>query len=99
MRLRAPSQVGTAMATLGLVSAALFAAPTADAATGMRNQRYCEVIPSVAQESTVTTYVYNTQGLNFCPADQWNALTVDEVDREYGSQTARLNGPRYWTMD
>jgi hypothetical protein len=99
MRFTARWKVGTGMATLGLALAALFAAPTADAATAMRNQRYCEVIPSVTQGSTVTTYVYNTQGLNLCPADQWDALTVDEVDQEYGSQTAQLNGPRYWMMD
>lgn len=99
MRFRMQRKAGTGMATLWMALAVLFAAPTADAATGMRNQRYCEVIPSVTQGSTVTTYVYNTQGLNLCPADQWDALTVNEVNQEYGSQTAQLNGPRYWMMD
>ena len=96
---RARWTVSTAMATLGLAVSALAATPAADAASGMRNQRYCEAIPSVVQGSSVTTYVYNTQGLNLCPADQWDALTVDEVNQEYGSQTAQLNGPRYWMMD
>ncbi len=86
-----------------LVSSALFVLPIADASadgfTGLRNQRYCEVIPSVVQGSSVTTYVYNTQGLNLCPAAQWDALSEAEVDQEYGSQSAQLNGPRYWMMD
>jgi hypothetical protein len=85
------------------VLAFLFVAPIADASadgfTGLRNQRYCEVIPSVVQGSSVTTYVYNTQGLNLCPAAQWDALTEAEVDQEYGSQSAQRNGPRYWMMD
>jgi hypothetical protein len=103
MQLTAQWKLGTAVATLGLVLAALFVAPIADASaeglTGLRNQRYCEVIPSVVQGSSVTTYVYNTQGLNLCPAAQWDALTEAEVDQEYGSQSAQLNGPRYWMMD
>jgi hypothetical protein len=103
MQLTAQWKLGTAVATLGLVLAALFVAPIADASadefTGLRNQRYCEVIPSVVQGSSVTTYVYNTQGLNLCPAAQWDALTEAEVNQEYGSQSAQLNGPRYWMMD
>ena len=84
------------------VLVAVFAVPIADASattTGLRDQRYCEVIPSVTQGDTVTTYIYNTQGLNLCPADQWDALSEDQVDQEYGSQSAKLNGPRHWMMD
>ena len=65
----------------------------------VRDLRYCEVIPSVQTGSTVTTYVYNTLGLNFCPPAKWNALTEAEVNQEYGSQSAQLNGPRHWVMD
>jgi hypothetical protein len=49
--------------------------------------------------STVTTYVYNTLGLNYCPPQQWNALTEQEVNQEFGSQSAQLNGPRHWVID
>ena len=94
--------IGRAAATLLGTAVALFAVVVADssaATTGLRNQRYCEVIPSVTQGSTVTTYIYNTQGLNLCPADLWDALTETEVNQEYGSQKAQLNGPRYWMMD
>ena len=88
---------------VGFVAAVLALAVTAvaSAAAGgsLRNQRYCEVIPSVTQGGSTTTYVYNTQGLNLCPAAQWDVLTEDQVNQEYGSQSAKLNGPRYWMYD
>jgi hypothetical protein len=65
----------------------------------IRDVRYCEVIPSVQQGSTVTTSVYNTLGYNYCPPGKWNKLTEDEVDQEFGSQSAKLNGPRHWVID
>lgn len=65
----------------------------------LRDVRYCEVIPSVTQGSTVTTSVYNTLGYNVCPSVQWAALTEDRVNREFGSQSAKLNGPRHWVLD
>jgi hypothetical protein len=65
----------------------------------LRDVRYCEVIPSVTQGSTVTTSVYNTLGYNKCPPAQWTALTEDRVNREFGSQSAKLNGPRHFVMD
>jgi hypothetical protein len=65
----------------------------------LRDVRCCEVIPSVQNGSTVTTYVYNTLGYNKCPPGQWNKLTEDEADKEFGSQKAQLNGPRYWVID
>jgi hypothetical protein len=65
----------------------------------LRNVRYCEVIPSVVNGPTTTTYVYNTLTFNRCPAGQWSKLTEAEVNQEFGSQFAQLNGPRHWVMD
>lgn len=65
----------------------------------LRDVRYCEVIPSVAAGATVTTSIYNTLGYNACPPVQWAALTEDQVNREFGSQSAKLNGPRHWVLD
>lgn len=65
----------------------------------LRDARYCEVIPSVVDGSTVTTSVYNTLGYNACPPVRWAALTEDRVNREFGSQSAKLNGPRHWVLD
>ena len=99
MKFRWQGKMSMGISVLGVTLAAVFAAPAANAGTGLRDQRYCEVIPSVLGESSVTTYIYNTQGLNLCPADQWEALTEAEVDQEYGSVSAQLNGPRHWMMD
>src|SRR5262245_20322311 len=82
-------------------------APSSDtsASTGgsvpseLRDVRYCEVIPSVTEGDTTTTYVYNTLGSNFCPPGRWSSLTEADVNEEYGSQSAELNGPRHWVMD
>ncbi len=101
-RVQGGSTLGRMAARLSVVVAAVLAVPIASASattTGLRDQRYCEVIPSVTQGSTVTTYIYNTQGLNLCPAAQWDALTEDEASQEFGSQSAQLNGPRHWMMD
>jgi hypothetical protein len=65
----------------------------------LRNVRYCEVIPVTRKGVTLTSWVYNTLGLNDCPAAEWDALTEDEVNEEYGSVGAKLNGPRYWVID
>jgi hypothetical protein len=78
------------------------AAPTGSDVTvtqGLRDVRYCEVIPSVTDEGTITTYVYNTLGQNFCPPSEWSQLTEDEVNAEFGSDSAELNGPRHWVLD
>ena len=65
----------------------------------LRNVRYCEIIPVTRKGRTITSWVYNTLGLNDCPAEEWDALTEDEVNEEYGSVAAKLNGPRYWVID
>jgi hypothetical protein len=89
-------------AAAGIHTAAAASTPAASASAApqeLRDVRYCEVIPSVQDGSTVTTYVYNTLGYNNCPRAQWNKLTEDEVNTEFGSQKAQLNGPRHFVMD
>ena len=73
--------------------------PTSPAKQELRNDRYCEVIPSVQNGSTVTSYIYNTLGFNHCPPGKWKKLTETEVNQEFGSQKAQLNGPRHWVLD
>jgi hypothetical protein len=65
----------------------------------LRDVRYCEVIPSVTTGSTTTTSIYNTLYYNACPPVRWTALTEDKVNQEFGSQSAKLNGPRHWVLD
>jgi hypothetical protein len=74
--------------------------PGASSVTGeLRNVRYCEIIPSVVDGTTTTTYVYNTLGYNDCPPAQWVKINQAQVNQEYGSQSAQLNGPRHWVID
>ena len=75
-----------ATATLVSTAGSAFADPqsTSSAKQGLRNDRYCEVIPSVQDGSTVTSYIYNTLGFNHCPPGKWNKLTEAEVTRSSG---------------
>lgn len=87
--------IAIALTACGATSAAGPQQPPSD----LRDVRYCEVVPSVTQGSTVSTSVYNTLGYNDCPPARWTALTENEVNREFGSQNAKLNGPRHWVID
>ncbi|MGD9620816.1 MAG: hypothetical protein AB7G47_16685 [Mycolicibacterium sp.] len=67
-----------------------------------RGKRYGEVLlvsvgadPGDGPQATV----YNTFGLNDCPADLWSQLDAEALAREHGAAAALLNGPRYWLMD
>jgi hypothetical protein len=65
----------------------------------LRDVRYCEIIPVTRKGRTLTAWVYNTLGLNDCPAAEWDVLTEEQVNEAYGSVSAKLNGPRYWVID
>jgi hypothetical protein len=76
------------------------ASPTPPRRAGsLRDVRYCEILPSLIEGDQVVTHVYNTTGLNDCPAGLWDQLTEEAVNEAYGSVSALLNGPRHWTMD
>lgn len=64
--------------------------------SNLRGQRYCELIVS---KSIPTFAVYNTIGLNDCPAKFWNKITNSDVKKATGSSFVHLNGPRYWIID
>jgi len=57
---------------------------------GVRNARYCKIIPIVRDGLHLTATVYNTLGLNDCPAKLWDSITEDAM---------KQNGPRYFLMD
>ncbi len=67
--------------------------------TGMRGDRYCEILFMHAAGPRATGCVYNTYGLNDCPAAQWDALDPKKLVREYQVDQAIMNGPRFWVMD
>ena len=62
----------------------------------LRGSRHCEVILS---KSKLNFSVYNTIGLNDCPAIQWKKITVAQIKQKSKSFFVYLNGPRYWVID
>ena len=74
-------------ALAGAVALALAAAPAAGAATlpGLHNARYCEVIELKGALPDATATVWNTIGLNRCPARWWNAFDAGELAKERGA--------------
>lgn len=66
---------------------------------GVRGDRYCEVLLAYPEGSNVRIDVYNTYGLNECPAEQWEHLDAQQLRQEYQAAAAILNGPRHWVID
>jgi len=60
-----------------------------------RNMRYGEIL--VARASGIE--VYNTTGLNDCPPEQWNAMDLEKLAKQFGAVKIIKNGPHYWMMD
>ena len=60
-----------------------------------RNKRYGEVF--IVKQSGVE--VYNTTGLNDCPAALWDALDLDAIKKQHGAMAVQKNGPHFWMMD
>lgn len=97
-------------ASAGLILAAWCASAAAEAPVatpaihgnvieGVRNARYCEIIPIVRDGLHLTATVYNTLGLNDCPAKVWDSITEDAMKQRFDAVTVLLNGPRYFLMD
>jgi hypothetical protein len=81
--------------------AASFSAAPASAATldGLHDARYCEIIALDGAPPDATAVVWNTIGLNKCPAPWWNAFDAGDLARELGASVVVLNGPRHFLMD
>lgn len=67
--------------------------------TGVRGQRYCEILLGKLDGATVHVDVYNTFQLDDCPAATWDAIDPAAVQAEEMVQVVKLNGPRYWLVD
>src|SRR5215472_2665234 len=94
------------LAILILVSGALIAhaqvgPPPAGMHEGehLRNVRYCEVLVVRKHFFSMTAEVYNTLGLNDCPAEKWASLDPEKLKKEWNVAAMVLNGPRYFIMD
>lgn len=67
--------------------------------SGIRNARYCEIVPVVREGLYLKATVYNTLGLNDCPPAIWDKITDAAMKRRFGAVTVILNGPRHFVMD
>ncbi len=67
--------------------------------TGLSGKRYGEVLLVTPGEVGPQAAVYNTFGLNDCPAELWSALDAKAIAADNGAATALLDGPRYWLMN
>jgi len=65
----------------------------------LRNVRYCEVLVATRHGMSAVAAVYNTLGVNDCPADKWRALDANKLKKELKATEVILNGPRYFVMD
>ena len=66
---------------------------------GLHDARYCEFLVLKGAPPDATAVVWNTIGLNKCPASWWNAFDSGEVAKELGATVVVLNGPRHFLMD
>ena len=67
--------------------------------SNLRNQRYCEVLLGKRDWLKLEVKVFNTQGLNLCPEEQWKTINKGLIEKTFDASFVLLNGPRYWTMD
>ena len=65
----------------------------------MRNVRYGEVLTVFSRDGRFEAEVFGTQLLNDCPQELWETLDATAIAAETGAIGAKLNGPRYWTLD
>lgn len=68
-------------------------------ATHLRGTRYGEILLIRSEKGQLTAAVYNTTGLNDCPAATWGSLDPRKLGQDFGVSAVYLNGPRFWTLD
>ena len=98
---RSGAVAGVILTVSALIAGAAAAEPVkvGDTMEGVRNARYCEIIPIVRDGLHLTATVYNTLGHNDCPPKIWEAITEDAVKQRFGALMVLMNGPRYFIMD
>lgn len=75
------------------------AQPAIYGADRVRGARYCEILVVTGSLTKLTATVYNTLGVNSCPATQWNALDPDKLKKDFSARSVVMNGPRVFMMD
>ena len=89
-----------ALATTALAVAAMTAGAAAKPAPiNLHNARYCEIFEIKGALPDVTVTVWNTIGLNKCPAAKWDAIDATQLAAGRGDTSVIKNGPRHFMMD
>ena len=57
------------------------------------------MLTRINQGFDISLEVYNTINYNECPEGDWESLDVNQIEDEFQTPFARLNGPRYTIMD
>jgi len=91
--------LGVAVALTATVAASPAMADRVASNENMYNQRYCEYLFVHMGSSGLYADVWNTFGLNRCPAKQWDATDKAGITTEMGALVTKMNGPRYWLID
>jgi haloalkane dehalogenase len=60
-----------------------------------RDLRFGEIL--VVKESGIE--IYNTTGLNDCPAELWDKMDLEQIKKQFGAIAVQKNGPHFWMMD
>ena len=99
-----PRQAVKSLVLPAVVVAALAAFPgpagaAVRTATGLHDQRYCEIIELKGAPPNATAVVWTTIGLNRCPDAIWRTFDAAALARELGDTAVVLNGPRHWVID
>lgn len=97
----------TAVGAFALVVAmpAAAATPSYTIQKGAYGKRYCELMLVKIQPSAPLLHVqvWNTFGLNDCPAAAWQASTTTSALNGFATENAMdtisVNGPRWWVFD
>ncbi|AWF81046.1 hypothetical protein BTJ40_09605 [Microbulbifer sp. A4B17] len=63
------------------------------------NYRYCEILLSYLDGSELSTEIWGTPGVNFCPQDQWDSINFSDIEIEYDALFVTPNGPRFFVVD
>lgn len=94
---------GRALCLAGLLAftmgSAQAAEPVMKERSGLRDQRYGEILVVKGGPWSYTATVYNTIGLNDCPEAAWKKLDAKALKKELGAKSVLLNGPRHFMMD
>jgi len=73
--------------------------PAAAARLSIRGMRYGEILLTYSMDTGFRTEVWGTQGVNLCPAAEWDAIDPAAVLAETGAAGIKLNGPRHLIAD